>query len=1350
MKKFILLIAMLLIFTGAVSAMVDSTSAPVWKISADTPNQAFIKADLMTRSIAFNRLTDHLLVATRTGGARIVILNAATGDSVGIMDTASLTGGTYVLNKVTVAEDGAVYGCNLNTGSGFKIYRWADENAAPTLAADTTITGVTRYGDALNVIGSGLNTKIFISGNNAGSRITILGTSDGSKFTVEKVVPRNGQALDISPVDLNTYWTNYSGANARLVNGDGDIVGQVPLSEIPSNASALVHFGYAGHWYLGCADGSLVPASGRLLQLGDTPADAKLRAVFRGMGSNTNTSGAGGVAVDVETSRMWILTTNNSIALYPFGGYAIFPLVWRHRAASTPWIGTEDGVRSLAYNQKTRHLYVATTSGARAIRVINPANGATVGELSLVGMDSAPLTVNRITTTPDGQIFVANLAEANGLFRLYRYANEEAPPMLIYAGAVPARTGDALASCGIGGGVTLFASGTGNDKILTFTVGENSMAVRGSDIPLPEVSAAAMGISPVEGGEYLFTSAPGQPVRYIKRDGTLLTTFEASELSGTSAQYVEIPTLIGIEHKFLMVAQGHTPGVRVIELLGEEGENLCIYWENTLTPAMSPVYASNPNLTGLSQVVYDIHTNQMIELCSNNGLSAYSFLNVTPEAGLLEPVAVLSPETLDFGQLYIGQRATRSLVIKNTGTAPLNITGTAFGGDQFNADLQPPHEVGVQDSITVHITLEPLRTGELLDAFTLLSNVGVHEVLLKAVVDEFWPLVWRQTADTTAWHGTAGMLRSLAFNKVTRHLIAVSRVGGNLLKLLDPGTGKVVGEMNTTGIDGGALNINMVAVTDDGQIFAGNLAMPGQNFQLYYWASEDGVPVKVFDAPLDGRTGDALAVQGSGQVLTILVSGLENDKIFSIGTSNGISFSRGGEIPLPAAGAAAYAISPAGSSHLFITGPEQMVRYIKNDGTLLHTFNLEELQGTTCTYFAGVTDADVTRHFLTVSDGYAPGTRLIELTGAEGDSLCAASIVMPVATPTYSTTENSDGYGQVVYDRVNNQLIELATNNGISAYSFVTVLANPKSWIILTPIAEAKKDLDGDFKPDLIDSVVTISGVITTLNYNTGNQSNYFLQDDEGWGINLFSPSTNYPLEIGDRVMVTGKIAFYNGLTEVIATGLENVTVLEKGLSVTPVEVTGDELNERTEGTLVRISGYYLSPATPWPAAGKNATLKFIRGADTVLVFIDKETDIDGSPAPVGYWAITGVVDQFTRSVPPNDGYEVRPRSLADLTQMTGVAMENRELPTSFALHQNYPNPFNPVTTIGFDVPQEGEYRIAVFDLLGNIVATIHEGKLNAGFHRFEFDGRQLSSGVYFYRVESAGYVDMKKMTLLK
>jgi hypothetical protein len=97
----------------------------------------------------------------------------------------------------------------------------------------------------------------------------------------------------------------------------------------------------------------------------------------------------------------------------------------------------------------------------------------------------------------------------------------------------------------------------------------------------------------------------------------------------------------------------------------------------------------------------------------------------------------------------------------------------------------------------------------------------------------------------------------------------------------------------------------------------------------------------------------------------------------------------------------------------------------------------------------------------------------------------------------------------------------------------------------------------------------------------------------------------------------------------------------------------------------------------------------------------------------------------------------------------TSVELGNA-LPTTVELSQNFPNPFNPSTTIQYAVPAQSTVRLAVYDMLGREVAVLVNGTKAAGNYEFAFDASALSSGMYMYRLEAAGTVMTRKMTLIK
>ena len=94
-------------------------------------------------------------------------------------------------------------------------------------------------------------------------------------------------------------------------------------------------------------------------------------------------------------------------------------------------------------------------------------------------------------------------------------------------------------------------------------------------------------------------------------------------------------------------------------------------------------------------------------------------------------------------------------------------------------------------------------------------------------------------------------------------------------------------------------------------------------------------------------------------------------------------------------------------------------------------------------------------------------------------------------------------------------------------------------------------------------------------------------------------------------------------------------------------------------------------------------------------------------------------------------------------------------LPTEFALSQNYPNPFNPVTTIEFSLPVASDVVIVVYNVAGQVVKTLANNVISAGYHSIEWNstdesGNSVASGIYLYRLTADGFVQSRKMLLLK
>ncbi len=129
---------------------------------------------------------------------------------------------------------------------------------------------------------------------------------------------------------------------------------------------------------------------------------------------------------------------------------------------------------------------------------------------------------------------------------------------------------------------------------------------------------------------------------------------------------------------------------------------------------------------------------------------------------------------------------------------------------------------------------------------------------------------------------------------------------------------------------------------------------------------------------------------------------------------------------------------------------------------------------------------------------------------------------------------------------------------------------------------------------------------------------------------------------------------------------------------------------------------------------------------------------------------IDGKMDEFRFYKRALDSAEIAATWNANLGVVTGVTPVVSQLPKDYKLSQNYPNPFNPVTKINFSIPKNGHVSLKVYDALGREIASLVNDVKNAGNYTVEFNASHLSSGAYFYRLNVNGYIETKKMLLIK
>jgi hypothetical protein len=306
---------------------------------------------------------------------------------------------------------------------------------------------------------------------------------------------------------------------------------------------------------------------------------------------------------------------------------------------------------------------------------------------------------------------------------------------------------------------------------------------------------------------------------------------------------------------------------------------------------------------------------------------------------------------------------------------------------------------------------------------------------------------------------------------------------------------------------------------------------------------------------------------------------------------------------------------------------------------------------------------------------------------------------------------------------------------------------------LLVPISTART---------LVDSTVNVNlrGVVTTVDFQLSSTTGteYYFQDQSA-GLRLFIRGKS-TLPQGTEVLV--KNGFFYTFS-----GRKNIEVQSNQVEIlgTPgmpapriVTIQGYKTNQAAiEGQYIGISSASLKSGT-WPAAGANGTVYLSDGStgatDSLAMFIDLDTDIDGSPVPTSPFDILGVATQFQATGQPQGTPQIQPSARADFRPAGTVSVAERKTvisPEIFTLRQNYPNPFNPVTNIGFVLGRTQTARLAVYDIMGREVAVLFNGQAEAGkLYQLSFDGANQTSGIYFYRLQSSERTQIRKMVLSK
>jgi hypothetical protein len=202
----------------------------------------------------------------------------------------------------------------------------------------------------------------------------------------------------------------------------------------------------------------------------------------------------------------------------------------------------------------------------------------------------------------------------------------------------------------------------------------------------------------------------------------------------------------------------------------------------------------------------------------------------------------------------------------------------------------------------------------------------------------------------------------------------------------------------------------------------------------------------------------------------------------------------------------------------------------------------------------------------------------------------------------------------------------------------------------------------------------------------------------------------------------------------------------------------------------ISLAGCLMTNALPLHDRWQFSSKAIIHSGEFIVVWADMDTchpgihalfELSGNgDAIVLYNKNLSIVDSITF------GVQTRNMTMARIPDGTGPFVLSRPsmgipnvrtsvgtppfLPWEVSLAQNYPNPFNPTTAIRYQLPAASKTKICVCNLLGQVVATLVEGYQEAGTHTVQFDAGNLSSGVYFYRLDTGGFSATRRMVLVR
>ena len=1024
------------------------------------------------------------------------------------------------------------------------------------------------------------------------------------------------------------------------------------------------------------------------------------------------------------------------IALFCFASlsYSQVTTLWEKSATAgtKPTWETGSTTRGIGYGLvgSNQRLFVVNRNasfGGKQIFVYNAATGDSVTKLDTTGISGGTLVVNDVEVSSDGKIFVCNLA-AGGFFKVYKYDTEvSAPAVVINYDATGKRLGDKFTITGstVDNSIIIWAaSANALGEVVKFTTTDNGTTFTSAIVnvgTLASFGSAAVG--PLSSGDFYF-NAQGLNAQKFTIAGTLIGSIPNGVLGTGGSANRFFKTIAGDDYVVANALGAGLENAKIIKVIGGVPSAAILYAATPTLGTNSAGGLGDVSIQQVSNFVFNVFV-----LSTNNGFGAY---RVTVVPSLAGDYYIGAPGTGPGGSNPQFATLRESFEVLNDATFTANCNfyitsditetytpsvglGLAINPDPFTVTFKP--YTGVQPVITLNYPtdLNSGPSGALVIGIPSKGNVSWDSLrTTKNIVIDGSNTVGGTTRDLTIQSSLTAQRNAFPLT--------------------------IVGDVSNMVIKNANIYYKAQGVSTSGNLFVSAVQLRSRNYLGINW-----VPTNILfennhiSANFDGVVQSA---QGYGCYQSGTPLPLEYPKNITLknnlieGKRRAISLYRAGShdifgneivlnqnIGLNISNEAIYAVDVDTNSVVNIDRNKiSKVSSSTNGATFGNTAISIETFGT-----------------YNIANNMIYG---FELTAANpiayvrGIKNSSASATLNLAFNSIYMNNLADiGTGTVSYQGL---FVSNGTNNFANN---IVMSAEPDfaSYCIYRDLALGTLASDhNDFY-----SVNTTNGNVgffnttatpTLLDWQTASsQDPNSLSVDPAFvsSTDLHFVNTTTPL-MGKGMAIPGVTTDFDGETRdsipeigadefpgIIPVELVSFSASMDKNNVVLTWQTATELNSNFFDVERRISGSEWNSIGQVTAAGNSTRTIDYRFVDenvtnTVSFYRLKQVDLDGS---------------FTYS------------------QEVEV---NTEIPTSFSLSQNYPNPFNPTTKINYSVPFDSKVTISVYSVTGELVMELVNDNVSAGSYSVDFDGSNLASGMYIYKMTAGSFTQTNKMMLMK